>query len=88
MCHNALAQGRITLNLKEVPLREAFAAVEKASNYTFFYDAQNIDTGARVSVNVKDADIEKALGSILEGTGITFTIKGRQIALIPPPPGF
>lgn len=85
MCHDALAQGRITLNLKEVPLREAFAAVEKASNYTFFYDAQNIDTGAKVSVNVKDVEIEKALGSILEGTGITFTINGRQIALIPPP---
>lgn len=44
MCGTALAQEKITLNLKSVTLREALAAVEKNSNYSFFYDAQNIDT--------------------------------------------
>ena len=83
-CWTASAQERITLNLKSVTLREAFTAVEKETSYTFFYDAQTIDTGSRVSVNVKDMAVEKAVGKVLEGTGITFTIKGRQIVLIPP----
>ena len=84
MCGTALAQEKITLNLKGVTLREALAAVEKNSNYSFFYDAQNVDTNARVSANVKGADIEQTVKTILEGTGITYTIKGRQIALISP----
>lgn len=84
MCGTALAQEKITLNLKGVTLREALAAVEKNSNYSFFYDAQNVDTNARISANVKGADIEQTVKTILEGTGITYTIKGRQIALISP----
>lgn len=84
MCGTALAQEKITLNLKSVTLREALAAVEKNSNYSFFYDAQNIDTNAKVTVNVKNADIEQTVKTILDGTGITYTIKGRQIALVSP----
>ena len=84
MCGTALAQEKISLNLKSVTLREALAAVEKNSNYSFFYDAQNIDTNAKVTVNVKNADIEQTVKTILDGTGITYTIKGRQIALVSP----
>lgn len=85
VCGNALAQEKITLKLDGVTLREAFTAVEKASNYSFFYDAQTIDTGTKVSVNVKNSDIESTMKAVLQGTGISFTIKGKQIALIPPP---
>lgn len=87
VCGNALAQEKITLKLDGVTLREAFTAVEKASNYSFFYDAQTIDTGTKVSVNVKNSDIESTMKAVLQGTGISFTIKGKQIALIPPPTG-
>lgn len=78
MCGTALAQEKITLNLKGVTLREALAAVEKNSNYSFFYDAQNVDTNARISANVKGADIEQTVKTILEGTGITYTLYDQR----------
>ncbi len=85
VCANAYSQEKVTLKLDGVTLREAFTAVEKASSYSFFYDAQSIDTGRKVSVDIKDCDIENTVKAVLQGTGISFTVKGKQIALIPPP---
>ena len=81
------AQEKISLKLDGATLREAFSAVEKESGYSFFYDAQSLDLTARVTADIKDAGIEETLKAILSGTGVKWSVKGKQIALIPPPHG-
>ena len=78
-------QGGISLKLNGATLREAFSAVESRSSYSFFYDAQSIDLNTKVSVNLTDAGIDETVRAILAGTGISYSIKGKQIAIIPPP---
>lgn len=85
MADSLSAQNGITLKLNGATLREAFSEVESRSSYSFFYDAQSLDLSSRVSVNLTDASIDETVRAILSGTGISWSIKGKQIALIPPP---
>lgn len=78
------AQNALSLRLSGATLREAIGAVERESSYSFFYDASAIDLSSKVTVNLSSAGIDEALRAIFSGTGITYSIKGKQIALIPP----
>jgi TonB-linked SusC/RagA family outer membrane protein len=74
--------GKITVSFTNLPLSEAIKRVEKTSGYTFFYDANKTDIHQRVSLNVVNTDMEKAMTIMLNGTNLTFEITNRQIALI------
>lgn len=77
------AAERITVSFSKVLLSEAINQVEKASGYTFFYDANKTDMNSVVSLKAENMDINKALGMMLSGTNIRYRINDRQIVLIP-----
>lgn len=72
----------ITVKLKNVPLSEAIKKIEKASKYTFFYDAQKIDLKQKVSLDATKMPVKQAVEELLKNTGIKFEITNTQIALI------
>ena len=52
---------KITINFSNIPLSDAMSRIEKATGYTFFYDAAQVNTKQEVSLNSKNEVISKAL---------------------------
>lgn len=52
---------QITLSVKQQPVREVIKEIERISDYRFFYNENSIPMEKRVTVNVKDSDIENVL---------------------------
>jgi TonB-linked SusC/RagA family outer membrane protein len=73
--------GGISISVSNTPLRQVLSLVEKQSSYVFAYneDTKNIDT--KISVNLENASIEQAMTRILENTGLSYRISGRQILI-------
>mgnify|MGYP000057937392 FL=1 len=72
---------QITLSVKQQPVREVIKEIERISDYRFFYNENSIPMEKRVTVNVKDSDIENVLNLIADQMGISYVIKNNQIAL-------
>lgn len=72
----------VTISFKNIPLSEAMARIEKESGYTFFYDATQVNSNQKVSLNVSNSSIAEAVKTMLKHTGIQFEITNTQIALI------
>ena len=50
---------KVTIAVKNVPMQQFFAEVEKQSNYSFFYSNTVLNGTPNVSISVKDMPIER-----------------------------
>ena len=76
----AYAQSRTaTVNVKDVTVKELLKAIEAGSSYTFAYVDTDIDLAGKVSVTVKNEDIEAILKKVLPGVKVEF--KDQKILL-------
>lgn len=74
----------ITLDLKNVPLREAFKAIEKESDYTFFYNDSFTDLNEKISISVHMEPVEEILITLLKATNLTYEmLEGNLIVIAP-----
>lgn len=81
------APNTIELNLKNVTVREALREIERQSHYNFVVNHNRLQIlNKTVSLTVSDNKIENILNLLLEGSNVTYTIRKRQITLIPPSP--
>lgn len=78
---NKSAEKTISIQFSNLPLQTALAELEKASGYTFFYDAGQVNLKQPVSVDAKQATISKAVTELLKNTGLGFEIANQQITL-------
>lgn len=72
---------RINLQNKNISFREAFMEIERQTGYSVAYEASKLKAESRLSVWLKEADIDKALTQILKGTGHTYRIKGYHVII-------
>lgn len=80
----AMAQSgteKISLSFKDIPLKEAMERIEKASGYTFFYDATQINVEQRVSLAAQKEELRLALRKMLNPTNVAFRFSKKQIVL-------
>lgn len=77
----AFGQKTITVVLDRVPVSEAVSVIEKISDYSFFYEAANIDMTQKVSLNVESASVESAMRQLLSSTDLNFEVINNQIVL-------
>lgn len=83
----AMAQSeekRITLQNKNITLKEAFIQIEQQTGYSVAYEQSNLNVENRLSLSLKEADIDRALTQILKDTGYTYRIKGYHIIISQP----
>lgn len=73
----------ISVQFSNVSLSEAMSQIEKASGYSFFYDANKVDLSVRVSLNASNESLREVLNTILDSTGLTYEISQNQILLYP-----
>ncbi len=71
----------ISISVKNQPLREFIAAVEKKCSYTFFYSIQVLENAGNVSVDAENLPVSEVLKKALAGTGCTFEVIGNKIAI-------
>lgn len=71
----------ISISVKDMPLREFVAEVEKKCSYTFFYSVQVLEQAGKVTVNAENEPVSEVLEKALAGTGCTFEVLGNKIAI-------
>ena len=72
---------KISLSFKNIPLKEAMEKIEKASGYTFFYDAIQINIEQRVSLTAQKEEVRLALRRMFGPTNVAFRFSKKQIVL-------
>ena len=75
---------RLSLDLKNVKVKEALGAIENKSEFFFLYSEKLIDVNREVNIEVEGSTIEKILDKIFQGTNVNYTVKERQIVLSTP----
>lgn len=73
------AEKKITIQNKNISLKEAFEQIELQTDYSIAYEQSNLNLKKRQALSLKSASIEKALTQILKGTGYIYKIKGYHI---------
>jgi TonB-linked SusC/RagA family outer membrane protein len=71
----------LSLKLTNSSVKNVLLAIEEQTEYYFLYSSKMIDTNRKVSVNLEKARINDILDAVFKGTGVTYTVEGRQIVL-------
>lgn len=78
---SAYAQNNsVTLKMENAKLSEFISAIERQTGYIFIYKSDEVDLGAAVSVNERDAKVADVLEKVLKDK-VSYSISGRQIIL-------
>lgn len=81
---NSYAQkASIDLELSNVSLKEAIQAIEKQTDFVFFYSTEEVDLTKRVDINVRKGNIENVLKDVFRD--YAYRIENRKILLTPKP---
>lgn len=72
---------RLNLQLQDAKVTEVLDAIEKQSDFKFFYNDKTIETDKTVTLDLKEGNIIEVLDEVFEGTEIQYKIEKRQIAL-------
>lgn len=79
---DAYAQNkRLNLNVKNETIVNILEKIEDQSEFYFMFDASRINVDQRRSVDCENQLITNILDQLFENTGITFSIKDRQVLL-------
>lgn len=76
-------EAKISLGLKRATLTQAFDAIEKQSEFIFFYNDRDIDKRSRVTLSLTDATVRAVLDSLFRTEPLTYEIINRQIVILP-----
>lgn len=69
----------VTLHLKNVHLKTAFAKLKAQTGYSFLWKQSLLNNTPKISVDVRNSNIDDALKACLAGMPLTYSIKGKMI---------
>lgn len=73
--------GKFNLDLKNVSIKNALKEVQQISDFKFLYNRKDLDLNNKITLIVKDANIETVLKKMFDNTSINFEIFKKQIIL-------
>jgi len=77
---SAKTYSQVTLNEKDVPVKQVLKSIKKQTGYALIYEA-NILLNAKVTVNLKDVSINEALETCLKNLPVTYKLVQNNIVL-------
>lgn len=80
---NSSAQVRLSLEMKEVALKEVFDEIMRLTDYKFVYSNNECERAGKISVNVKDEELEDVVQMCLAGTKLGFRIEDKLVLISP-----
>ncbi|WP_342332593.1 SusC/RagA family TonB-linked outer membrane protein [Pedobacter sp. FW305-3-2-15-E-R2A2] len=72
---------KVSLNEKNAMLESTFKKIRLQTGYDFVYDSKLIDFNKKVSLEIRNMDLENALSLILDGQNLSFEIRDKVIVL-------
>ncbi len=84
--YTGYAQKEITLQVKDGKISEVIDAIEATTSYAFVFRVDAVDLDRKVSIQVKNKDIESVLGMLFDHTMTLYRIYGNQVILTPKAP--
>lgn len=83
------AEARITLSMRDAAISDILENITKRYQYAFITRTANVDTNARVSIDVTDEPLRAVLERIFAGQKVDFEFDGKLVriskAAVPPP---
>ncbi len=75
--------GGITVDLKDITVKEAIRQIKEKTGYKFFFEKNTIDTERKISISVKNGNIEAVIKQLLKPFKVEYSIQNKQILLKP-----
>ncbi len=75
---------RISIEHSVISLKDAFLLIEQQTPYTVAYEQTGIDIGRKVSLSIRNMEVETAVRAILKDTGYVYKIRGNHIVVSNP----
>lgn len=75
------AQTGLTLDVRNVKLKEVLKAIETQTSFFFLYDKKNVDESRIVTVSVKNEPVTKVLTQLFRNSDVAYAIEGNHIVL-------
>ena len=72
---------KITIHKKNAPLSEVFKAIEKQTNFLFFYDKDLIQKAERIDITLKNASIDDVMSACLKDQQLSYSIVNSTIVI-------
>lgn len=72
---------KLSVSGANISLEEVFGKIEDQSDFSFFYNLNQLNTSKKVKIDLKDQPIEDILDNVLEGTGLSYTINNKLIVI-------
>ncbi|WP_439182300.1 SusC/RagA family TonB-linked outer membrane protein [Carboxylicivirga taeanensis] len=78
---STLSQDRVTLNLRNVSLKECLKAIEQQTNLGFLYNGRELSKVEGISINVLDEQLNDVLEPLLAEKGYAFSVENGVILI-------
>lgn len=75
------AEQRITLSMRDTAISDILENITKRYQYAFITRTANVDTNARVSIDVVDEPLRAVLDRIFAGQEVAFEFDGRLVRI-------
>jgi TonB-linked SusC/RagA family outer membrane protein len=75
-------QGRVSLNLKQVEISKALNSIEKQGDFRFLYNSRLNTIRKKITIDIKDKDINEALTTLFNGTDLRFKILENNLIVV------
>ena len=74
------AQGHISIKGQSITIMQAIQLIEKNSDYTFFYNAADLEDKQRKDINC-NGPIDEILDEVFKDSGISYIVKNKEVIL-------
>ena len=73
---------KVSLNFKDEKIEKVLSSIKSQTGMALVFSDQVVDVNRLVSIQVKDCNLEEALGKLLTGTKVAYEIKNNKIYFI------
>ena len=74
---------RLNLKMENATISQVFDAIEKQSDFFFFYNKGQIDDQQKVTIDLKDSKIDEVLTTVFGKNAVNYEIIGKNIIVKP-----
>ncbi|MGD9929931.1 MAG: TonB-dependent receptor [Mangrovibacterium sp.] len=72
---------KLSLIGQNLSIEQVLGRIEDQSEFSFFYNAQEVDLSKVMNINLQDQTVEEVLNFLMDGTGLTYTINNKLIII-------
>lgn len=75
---------RLSMNEKEISIREALKRIESKSEFRFFYEEKKLDVESKIGININAGTIEEVLAQVFNSQNIEYKVLENNFIVLKP----